>query len=109
MATTGLTFGGGPITGVMTDGDKAVALARIKEENERRAALDPPGPVLPTGTNAEIRNSLEQYWAWAQLQAHLSWLPIESERALRSDVGPRWQISSNAQRLDALSRLEPLP
>lgn len=109
MSTTGFTFGGGQITGTPTDADKEVALARIAEENARRAALTPPGAVLPTSTNVEIRNSYEQYWAYVQLQAHLGWMPVEAEKAMRTDLGPRWQISSNAQRLAALAALQPLP
>ena len=46
-------------TSNFTAEDVSDATYFLTKENERRAALDPPQPALPVGTNAEKKASLE--------------------------------------------------
>lgn len=52
-----ITFTGLDYTGTPTADEQRVAATRIKDENARRASLDPPLPVLPTGTNPQKKAS----------------------------------------------------
>ena len=69
-----VTIGGSP-----TQDDGRAAKFIVSQENERRAALDPPGAVLPTNTAAALAKSYETVLVATLVSAHESYVKQAAE------------------------------
>ena len=77
-------------------------------ENERRAALDPPGTPLPLTPAGDLVTSYETVLAATVAAAHASYIIQAGEQSLQTDARDRWKISTDAQRTAALAALQPI-
>ena len=98
------------VTEANAERDGQAARYIVDQENERRAALDPPGDPLPTTPAGELLTSYETCLAQTLESAHESYaLQAVSNAAEATEAKERWVISSDAQRIASLNELEPLP
>lgn len=92
------------VTDTPTQEDKRAAEFIVIQENERRAALDPPEAALPMSTNVELKNSYEIVLAVLLNQAHASYIEQSNVASLR-DIRDAWDNATDAQRNAALNAL----
>jgi hypothetical protein len=79
----------------------------IARENERRAALVPPGTPLPNSTAAERKSSYESLIAPMLLDAHKAFIREAGDLSFRN-MKARWDIATDAQRIAAANQLPSL-
>ena len=93
------------VTGSADEKDRRAMKMLIDQENERRAALDPPGTPLPQSTAPERRASYETVLQPILASAHASYIQQAGERVLLSDLKPLWAAATDAKRAAALAAL----
>jgi|DEB0MinimDraft_6_1074348.scaffolds.fasta_scaffold59451_2 hypothetical protein len=78
----------------------------VDQENERRAALDPPEAPLPKSNNAELKASYETVLSATLLSAHMSYQKQAAEKKSQdADAKTLWENATNAQRDAAIAAL----
>ena len=94
------------ITNASATSDGQAATMIIENENERRAALDPPETPLPLATNQELLASYETILAETLAKAHASYITQSADKASTTlSVKERWAASTDAQRDLAIAAL----
>ena len=101
ITLTGLDFTGSP-----DDYDKDAANLIVDQENERRAALDPPLPLLPKATGAQLKSSYLIVLTDIVTAAHASYTSQAAEaQAGQANIRELWLAATNAQRAPAIAAL----
>lgn len=92
------------ITGTPTEADKHAAQYAVDTENARRAALDPPGTPLPSGTAIQLRDSYQTILGGVNVDIHAHNL-AQSDTATLQEFKDAWPNATDAQRQAALTAL----
>ena len=95
------------VTGTLDQIDRRAMLAKVLEENTRRAALVPPGTPLAFSTNTEIRTSYESLLSVVLNDVHNHNIS-QSDIATLRDIRARWPNATDQQRAAALAALPPV-
>jgi hypothetical protein len=93
------------VTGNADREDRNAMLHKIAEENTRRAALDPPGEVLPSSTVVEQRASYAIIMSMTANDVHRHNVS-QSDVATLRDVQQLWPNATDQQRAAALAALQ---
>lgn len=94
------------LTNASAAADGQAATMIVENENERRAALDPPETPLPLATNQELLASYETILSETLAKAHTSYIAQAATKASTLlSVKERWAASTDAQRNLAIAAL----
>lgn len=94
------------VSGTATQDDARAARYMVARENERRAALDPPGTPLATSTAAELRASYQTVLGAVVTASHASYVQQSTEHALRNEFRQAFEAATDQQRAAALAALQ---
>lgn len=86
--------------------DRRAMDLKIAQENERRAALNPPLVALPNSTAAERKSSYETVMAQALAGFHASAITEAGTVKLFRDLKPLWDTATDAKRAAAITALQ---
>ncbi len=96
------------VSGTPNSFDLDAATMVVTEENARRAAQDPPGTPLPTGTTVQLRDSYLSILVQRVAEVHANYVKEAAARELREqNVKQLWENATPAQRQAALDALSP--
>jgi hypothetical protein len=93
------------VSGTPDELDRRAMNLAIAQENERRAASNPPIAQLPNSTGAERKTSYETILNQQLTAAHDALVTQAGEVALFRDVKPLWQAATDAKRAAAITAL----
>lgn len=93
------------VTGTLDQIDRRAMLAKVNEENARRASLTPLGTPLAVSTNAELRTSYEVVLGTVLNDIHANNIS-QSDVATLQDIRALWPNATDQQRAAALAALQ---
>ena len=93
------------ITGTANELDRRGARLMVARENARRAALVPPGTVLPVGNDAQLAASYRSVLDALLAVSHASYVEQASQESY-GNARAIWDAATDAQRAAALAALQ---
>lgn len=94
------------VSGTPNSFDLDAATMVVEQENERRAALDPPEDPLPIGTTVQLRDSYLSIIVQRIAQVHASYAKQAAEKELaEQSIRDKWLAATPAQRAAAVAAL----
>lgn len=81
----------------------------VDNENEKRAALDPPEAALPVAPWADLKASYLTVLSATINNAHVNYIQQQADQqAAADDLSERWILGGESQRAAALDQLPPV-